>query len=148
MGSERMRWILAPLLLAVGCNGPFGLLPGGALTGETRPVPESFAYAGSEGTMQLETLPGDPYSVNLAYTVIDGRLFINAGDTETQWVKNMAVDPAVRMRLDDAIYELRSERVTDAALLERFGEAWSNQSFFRRDPRKLEQVWIYELVAR
>lgn len=150
MASEFVRGALAPaLLIAIAaCSGPMGLLPGGPLEGEENPAPESFAFAGDAGTMQLETLPAEPYSVNLAYTVIDGRLFINAGNTETQWVKNMAVDPMVRMRLDGKLYALRSERVTDAAQVDRFGEAWTSQSFFRRDPREYDEVWIYELVAR
>ncbi|MCP5040560.1 MAG: nitroreductase family deazaflavin-dependent oxidoreductase, partial [bacterium] len=63
--------------------------------------------------IQLETNPEDPYSVNIAYTVVDDQLYIYAGDTRTQWVENMEADPRVRFRLDDTIYELRAERVTD-----------------------------------
>ena len=141
---------LALLLLLVvsGCNGPFALLPGGQLDGELKPTPSDWAFAGDSGTVQLETRPEDPYSVNIAYTVIAGQLYINAGDTETQWVKNMTVDPLVRLRMDGVLHELRAARVTDNAEIAEFGEAWTSQSMFRRDPRKLDQVWIYRLVAR
>ena len=99
--------------------------------------------------MQLETNPSDPYSVNIAYTVMDGRVYINAGDTETQWVKHIANEPRVRMRLDGVLYALTAKRVTDEATIRRFGEAWTAQSMFRRDPAELEgEVWIYELVGR
>jgi hypothetical protein len=136
------------LLIALGCNGPVGLLPGGTLDGETGPAPADWVFAGDYGTVQLETQPDDPYSVNLAYTVVDGWLYLNAGDTETQWVQNMTANPLVRLRLDGTLYELRAERVTDESEIEAFGAAWTSQSMFRRDPRGLDEVWIYRLVSR
>jgi len=135
-------------LLASACNGPFVLLPGGRLEGEPEPAPADWSFAGDAGTVQLETRPEDPYSVNVAYTVIDGRLYVNAGDTETQWVKNLTADPHVRLRMDGALYDLRAQRVTSPAEIARFGEAWTSQSFFRRDPRELDEVWLYTLERR
>lgn len=134
-------------LLFGACSGPCGLLPGGALSGETRPVPDDWSFAGDAGTMQLESRPGDPYSVNIAYTIIDGVFYINAGDTETAWVKNIAADPLVKARIDGALYELRAVRVTDDAEIARFAQAWTAQSMFRRDPTALDRVWVYRLVA-
>lgn len=140
--------LMLTLLAAIGCGGPFLLLPGGALDGAEQPVPSSWNFAGRYGTMQLETRPDEPYSVNIAYTIVDDGLYINAGNTETQWVKNMAVDPKVRVRIDGALFELRSIRVTDDAVIDAFGEAWTSQSMFRRDPRGMDEVWIYRLAAR
>jgi peptidoglycan/LPS O-acetylase OafA/YrhL len=48
------------------------------------------------GVIQLATRSEDPYSVNIAYAQRAGRLYVYAGDTETQWVKNMETNPAVR----------------------------------------------------
>ncbi len=149
--SVRLLALLLVLLLglaASGCNGPFAVLPGGKLDGEVKPSPSDWAFAGNYGTVQLETRPEAPYSVNIAYTVMAGHLYINAGDTETQWVKNMTASPLVRLRMDGALYELRAERVTDSAEISRFGEAWTSQSVFRRDPAELAEVWVYRLVAR
>jgi hypothetical protein len=134
------------VIAAAACNGPFVLLPGGKLDGEARPAPSDWTFAGDYGTVQLETRPEDPYSVNVAFTVVDNRLYINAGDTETQWVKNIAANPRVRLRMDGVLYELRAERVTDPAEIAVFGEAWTSQSFFRRDPTGLDEVWLYRLV--
>ena len=140
-----MVLVLAPL----GCGGgPFGLLPGSGLEGEVRQLPADWDFAGSSGTAQLETKPDEPYSVNLAYTILDGVLYINAGDTETQWVQNMDVNPNVRLRIDGVIYELRAERVTDAEEIARFGKAWTSGSRFMRDPAELEEAWVYRLGAR
>ena len=86
--------------------------------------------------------------MNLAFTVMDGQLYINAGGTETQWVKNIAANPRVRLRMDGVLYDLRAERVTDPAEIAAFGKAWTGQSMFRRDPAKLDEVWLYRLIPR
>ncbi len=136
------------ILATFGCNGPFVLLPGGRLEGQLEKAPGDWAFAGDYGTVQLETRPEDPYSVNIAFTVIGQRLYINAGDTETQWVKNITANPQVRLRMDGVLYDLRAERITDTAEITAFSRAWTSQSMFRRDPAELDKVWIYSLVSR
>ena len=144
-----LRLIAILLMLStLGCNGPFVLLPGGKLDGELLSNPSNWRFAGDYGTVQLETHPEDPYSVNIAYTVMNGRLYINAGDTETQWVQHMTANPLVRLRLEGSLYDLRADRVTDDAEIAEFGKAWTDQSIFRRDPAELDEVWVYRLVAR
>ncbi len=146
--SAAVRFVA--LLLAVaasGCNGPLAVFPGGKLGGDVALTPTDWSSAGAYGTAQLETRPEEPYSVNLVFTVVAGRLYINAGDTETRWVKNIEANPAVRLRIDGAVYALRAERVTDPAEIAAFAVAWTDQSMFRRDPSKYAQVWIYRLVT-
>jgi len=141
-----VAWL--PLLSVLGCNDPFVVFPGGKLDGELRPAPADWSFAETSGTAQLETRTGDPYSVNVAYTVLDGDLYVNAGDTETSWVQNIQADPEVRLRVDGALYDLRAVRVTDPEEIAAFAEAWTSQSWFRRDPTKLEEVWLYRLEPR
>jgi hypothetical protein len=136
------------VLLMMGCNGPLPFMSGGVLAGEEKPAPPDWTFAEDFGFVQLETRPEDPYSVNIAYTLMDGRVYINAGDTETEWVKHMEANPLVRLRLGDVIYLLRAERVTDAAEISEFGAAWTSHSMLHRDPDDLEEVWLYQLVAR
>ncbi len=135
-------------LTTSGCNGPFMLMSGGKLEGVGKPVPGDWTFTADSGIVQLETRPEEPYSVNIVYTVLNGILYINAGDTETQWVKNISADSAVRLRMHDVLYDLRAERVSDAAEIAAFAVAWTGQSMFRRDPSELDQVWIYRLEAR
>ena len=135
-------------VIALACNGPLGLLPGGKLAGESRSTPSDWKGVAKSGTVQLETRPEDPYSVNISYRVLDGVLYINAGDTETEWVKNIAVNPDVVLRLDGSLYSLRAQRVSDPAEIARFGKEWTGESMFLRDPANFDEVWVYRLTSR
>lgn len=142
----RLLWLSA--LALAGCNGPWLLLPGGTLDGVVKPVPADWASLAPFGTVQLETSPDEPYSVNIACMLIDGALQINAGDTETAWVKNMAANPNIRLRVRGGVYELKASRITSAEEIAAFGAEWMKQGSWARDPTKLEQVWIYRLDPR
>jgi hypothetical protein len=140
--------LLACLVAASSCNGPFFTFPGGALDGESAATPADWSAMGESGMAQLETNPADPYSVNLVYTIVDGALYVNAGDTETRWVQNIQSTPTVRLRIDGTLYDLRAERVDNRDTIAAFAKAWTSQSTFRRDPTGLDEVWLYRLVAR
>ena len=135
-------------LAAIACNGPVGLMSGGKLDGELRPPPASWVSVGESGQMQLETRPAQPYSVNVNYTIVDGNLYVNAGNTETEWAENIAANPLVRLRIDGTLYDLRAERVTDAVEIASFGKVWARQSMFLRDPVQFEEVWLYRMAPR
>ena len=66
-GSRMGRsWIAASMLVGavvVAC-GPIVMIPGGELSGTPAPVPESWDFTNEVDTIQLETRPEDPYSVN------------------------------------------------------------------------------------
>lgn len=138
--------VLTGLLTA--CNGPLPFMSGGALSGEERSAPSAWTLTQDFAVAQLETRPEAPYSVNIAYTQIDGRLYLNAGDTETNWVQHIEANPLVRLRKDNVVYSARAERITESAEIATFGQAWTNESRFHRDPTALEEVWIYRLVPR
>ena len=140
--------VFALVLVLAGCNGPLGVMSGGQLDGDAVGPPAGWQGVEDYGNAQLETNPTEPYSVNLVYTVMDDVLYVNAGDNEAQWVKHMNADPQVRLRIDDNIYELRAERVTDTDEIAAFAEAWTSQSMFRRDPTGYEVVYIYRLLPR
>lgn len=145
---RRLVLLVALLALSLACNGPTFTFPGGALNGTPADAPPDWSAIGPYGMAQLETRPDDPYSVNLVFTVVDRSLYVNAGDTETQWVRNISANPDVRLRIEGTLYDLRAERIEDAETIRAFAKAWTSQSRFRRDPIGLERVWIYRLVAR
>jgi len=139
--------LLALAALALACRDPLLLLPGGKLDGAVKPAPP--ALADGYATGQLETRPEEPYSVNVVYTIVDGRIYVNGGAEERTWAKNLAADPRARLRVEDGgIYELRAERVTDRAEIAEFGKAWLAQSSFRKDPSSFEEVWVFRLEPR
>ena len=145
------RSVLAFILVAcltAGCGGPTFLLPGGALDGELAPPPADWSFARDAGTVQIETNPAEPYSVNVAPTVLDGKMYVYAGDSETQWVQHIAANPDVRFRVGETLYELRAERVSDAALVKAFGDDWLGRYRFSTHPAEYEEMWLFELVAR
>jgi hypothetical protein len=146
MISARTFVALASLMLWA-CGGPTALFPGGALSGPVRPVPESFEFARDAVTIQLESRPDDPYSVNIACAVVAGALYVSAGDNKSSWVENMEANPLVRMRINGDIYALHAHRVTDDAEMRAFADEWLKNSW-ARDPMQYDEVWVYRLAAR
>lgn len=145
--SAATYWaLIITTCLVASCNGPLPFMSGGTLDGSVQPAPRLWELPDDFGVVQLETRPEEPYSVNIAYTQINGALYINAGDTETEWVKHMESDPRVRLRREGVIYVARAIRVTQDEEITRFGAAWTAESMFHRDPAELDVVWIYRLV--
>ena len=106
------------MALCAAC-GPIGPLSGGALRGEVHEgPPPSWKSVGALETVELETSPSDPHSVNIWCVELDGKLFIatslilGADDPgERDWVKNVEGDPRVRLRADGVVYPLEAKRV-------------------------------------
>ena len=143
------RSALLASILVCGCScGPFLLLPGGKLDGPVKPTPASFAFAANAGTIQLETRPADPYSVNVEGAVVGDVLYVSAGDSKSRWVENIEADPLVRARVEGNVYELRARRVVDRAELQKFAVVWMSLGSWARDPMQFQEVWVYQLGPR
>jgi hypothetical protein len=107
-----LRRVLFAALLALGCGGPFLIFPGGALRGDvvSEPVDDwSFADA---LFVDLEVRPSDPYSVELNYTVMEGRLYVDPAEGR-RWLDYIREDPHVRVRFDGKIYPATAVLVED-----------------------------------
>jgi hypothetical protein len=147
---------LCVLLALAGC-GPLGPLPGGTLRGpvHTQTVAD-WSFVESESTCQLETNPADPYSVNTWCIGIGARLYVPTSmirgpktPSERDWVKNVANDPAVRIRIGDAVYERVAVRVSDAAEYDAARTALEKKYGLDpadRDPER--EIWIFRLEPR
>lgn len=144
---------IGPLSLALiatiaGCSGPFLVVPGGALDGTTTAVPARWAFTEEVDTIQLETRPTDPYSVNIWVIGLDEHLYVHAGTNRSTWVENMETDPDVRLQIDDSIYELVATRVVDQAEFDRFSDAYEQK--YGRRPRNevVGEAYLFRLAAR
>lgn len=139
------------LLLATaltGCERPFVLLPGGALEGATAPAPASWAFTDDVKTIQLETRPADPYSVNIWVIALGDHLYVHAGASRSAWVEHMEADPHVRVRAGDAIYELAAGRVESQDEFDRFSDAY--EAKYGRRPRNenVAEAYLFRLGPR
>jgi hypothetical protein len=135
----------APL---AGCEGPFVLLPGEALEGTTVAPPDDWSFTDDVKTVQLETRPGDPYSVNIWVIALDEHLYVHAGANRSAWVEHLEADPKVRLRVGDAIYELAAARVDSQQEFDRFSDAYERK--YGRRPRNEDvgEAYLFRLAAR
>ena len=138
----------ACLLILTACDGPFILAAGGDLSGTVKEAPNKWQLDEDSAVAQLETRPEDPYSINFTYVQLDGRFYVYAGDTRTNWVKHIEQSPLVRVRVQDNIYPARAIRVMSEEELSEFAGVWANLSVFQRNPMSFEEVWLYRLEAR
>jgi hypothetical protein len=144
----RPRALLALSLLALAC-GPLGPLPGGALSGTPSQPPQDWSRAADEDTVQLETRPSDPYSVNVWGVGLETGFYVASGKGEdANWAKHIQADPNVRLQIGDTIYELRAGRVTDEAELESFRKALEAKYDFEVSPEQRDRAWIFRLDPR
>jgi hypothetical protein len=141
--------LLAVCLLALGC-GPTGPLPGGGLSGEVATeLPTDWSFSDAVMTVQLETRPSNPYSVNLWGVSLGDRFYLaSGGGGDASWVAHIAEDPNVRLRIGDTIYELRAVRVPNEIDGERFIEALTRKYDWEPSGRERDEAWLFRLDPR
>lgn len=144
------RLILGLLLMAslAACSEPFALLPGGELDGATAPVPGSWAFADEIDTVQLETRPDDPYSVNIWAVGLGPALYVHAGANRSTWVEHLEADPRARVRVAGSLYELSAARVEDQAEFDRFSDAYEKKYGRRPRNENAGEAYLFRLGAR
>ena len=139
---------LALLLAASLACGPLVMIPGGALSGTPTAAPSDWAFTDAVDTVQLETNPDDPYSVNVWGVAAGDAFYIGAGDRTSQWAANILANPLVRLRVDDALYDLRATEVTDDAERDVFLAAVAKKYDYTPDPEDRDAATLFKLSAR
>lgn len=143
------RGILAcAALLLTACADPFFLLPGGSLEGRAAPVPESWAALRDIKTIQLETRPADPYSVNIWIIGLGADRYVHAGANRAEWVEHLEADPDVRLRVGEELYELQAVPVTDGAEFARFADAYEDKYGRRPRNENVSEAYLFRLGPR
>lgn len=141
-------WVIPLFALAlIGC-GPVWMLPGGELSGQVAAPPDDWSFSDSVDTVQLETRPDDPYSVNIWGVGVGPHFYVAAGRTSNRWAKDIAADPNVRLKIDDRVFELRAERVGDDAEIQACLEAIQRKYDFEPDPDQRESATVFRLEPR
>lgn len=127
--KKQIAALLSVLFLA-SCDGPVWLLAGGELSGQETALVD---MPTSSGIIQLETLPDDPYSVNVSYILLEGVLYLDPAEGR-QWYQNILSNPAVRIRFDgsDLVHPILAVRETDPTILAQFD---AERIILRLEPR-------------
>ena len=144
----RTALCLAALLLLAGCEEPFIVFAGGELSGEVAFPPDSWSELDQLDTVQLETQPDDPYSVNIWAAAVDGDLYVATGADGTNWTEHIAEDADVRVRGGSTIYELEARLVTDAAELARVSQAYVSKYDLDESDNWVMEGMIFRLDRR
>ena len=148
---SRIRFLstlIATALVAAACSGPFLLFPGGELEGEVAPVPTDWSFTDEISTIQIETRPSDPYSVNIWATAAGGALYLHAGANRARWVEYLEADPRLRIKVEDRLYELVAIRVSDVEEFARFADRYEVKYGNRPRNENVSEVYLLRLEGR
>lgn len=137
-------------LLVFGCGGcgPLVILPGGALTGDLTETPKDWAFTDSVVTVQLETNPDDPYSVNVWGVASGDAFYIGAGDEGNKWVEHIRANPLVKLRVGQQLYELEAEETESEADRNAFIAGIKRKYDFEPAPEQQEKSVLFKLGPR
>ena len=145
----RMVSVFALLaIVMVGCGGPFLLLPGGELSGSVTATPTDWAFTDEVSTIQIETNPADPYSVNIWAVGVGASMYLHAGGNRTTWVEHLEVDPNLRIRVEDNLYELAAVRVEGEEEYAVFADAYEAKYGVRPRNENIDEIYVLRLGAR
>lgn len=149
-GAALRRLCLASIvaLAAAGCE-PMFVFAGGELAGTEQPVPSSWKFAEDVDTVQIETRPDDPYSVNVWGVGVDRSFYVAASDAaDAAWARAIEAEPRVRLRIGDDIYRLFATRTDDPAELADVIDAYVDKYGGERDRSFIQHAWVYRLGSR
>lgn len=138
---------LALIFLMTACGRPFLILPGGELEGTVAVAPNDWEFLGEVKTVQLETRPEDPYSVNIWAIGLGSHVYVHAGANRSTWVEHMEANPSVRLRIEDLIYPLEATRVESQDEFDRFSDAYEKKYGSRPRNEVVSEVYLFRLAV-
>ncbi|MDE0659037.1 MAG: DUF2255 family protein [Gammaproteobacteria bacterium] len=135
-------------LAAAGCEPTF-VFAGGELAGTEQPLPPSWDFSTDVDTVQIETRPADPYSVNVWGVSLDRHFYVAASDAENAtWARAIETEPRVRLRIGNDIYRMLATRTDDPAELADVTDAYLDKYGGERERSFIRHAWVYRLESR
>ena len=118
MLSSARTFAMLGLVFGVAC----GPVPGGALSGRVSAAPSDWSEAVRDKRIcEIEARPADPHSIQLECFRFEGGLYVQSHRWALaswwpvqSWAAVWIAHPDVRVRIGEAIYELKATRVTAA----------------------------------
>ena len=138
----RFILVVAGLLVVSGCE-PFSSIPGGELAGVVQDAPAQWSEVPE--TIQLETRPSDPYSINIWGVGLEEHLYVATASDESNWVPFIESDPSVRVRVDGDLYRLRASLVEDPDERARVAAAYDEKYEVDRNEGWVVRAMIFRL---
>ena len=139
--------ILAVALTA-GCE-PVFVFAGGELAGSERPMPANWDFTDDFDTVQIETRPGDPYSVNVWGVSANSSFYVAASDaSDAFWARAIEAEPRVRLKIGDDIYRLIAKRTDDPQELAGVIDAYVDKYGGDRERSFVNDAWVFRLGSR
>ena len=127
---------------------PLWVLPGGVLGGTESRVPDDWGFSDAVETVQLET-GADAYSVNVWGVAVGPHFYVASARGEgSRWAQHMVETPAVRLRIDDAVYRLTASRVEDEGELATVTAAYVRKYEVEQGENFVTTAWVFRLDAR
>jgi hypothetical protein len=140
--------IFVSTLFLVSCE-PKGPIPGGQLTGEVKTAPDNWSAYSEVELLQLETRPDDPYSINIWGVGLGRDYYIaSGGGGESNWVDHINNNPAVRLRIQNNIFELKAIRITDEEELAQEQKRYKEKNYMEAQGEEAAQAWMFRLDRR
>lgn len=122
--------------------------PGGALAGTVQAYPTDWLKTNTISTIQLETAPADPYSVNLWGVGVGNRFYVGTRPEGTGWSQRVEADPRVVLRVGENLYPLLAARVTEASERDRVIDAYVAKYEAEREAMATQAGVLYRLGPR
>ena len=138
----RFGLVMAGLFVVSGCE-PFVNIPGGELAGVEQNPPAQWNQV--PDTIQLETRPPDPYSINIWGVGLEEHLYVATASDGANWVPFIESDPSVRVRVDGVLYPLRVSLVEDPDERARVAAAYDEKYEVDRNEGWVARAMIFRL---
>jgi hypothetical protein len=123
------------------------MFSGGKLDGTLTRTPQNWSFTDAVKTVQLETQPSEPYSVNIWVVAVGPVLYVHAGDNRATWVEHLEVESNVRLRIERKLYELVAMRVEDNDEFALFSDAYEEKYDRRPGNENVAEAYLFRLSA-
>ena len=152
-GDARPSWrrccALSLCAIVLAACEPLFVFAGGRIGGVDEAPPANWDFAESVQTVQVETRPADPYSVNVWGVGVGGHFYVAASDGgDARWAQAIEADSQVRLRVGERVFPLAAVRVGAAAELEDVAAAYAAKYGTDQEQSFIDTAWVYRLAPR